>query len=152
MHFVSSHYGALPDACMRSPLQFENPLIVRAKIAIVAACYAHGVVPVHSVTIDFADPERTRLDALRARTEFGFLRMWSIHPNQIRQILSAFEPDPDDVAKAVEIILAAQAAAWAPIRYNDQLHDRASFRYYWSLLKRAHQAGIDLPSDIESHL
>lgn len=150
MDFVSAHFGALPDACMHSPHQFEHPILVRAKTKLVAACLAHGIVPVHNVSVDFADANGTFRDALRARTEFGFLRMWSIHPNQIRQILAAFQPDAEEVAKAAEIILAAHRAAWAPIRHNDRLHDRASFRYYWSVLKRARLAGAQLPSEVEA--
>jgi len=149
MDFVSSHYGALPDECMRSPAQFENPMILRAKTTLASACLAHGVIPVHNVTIDFNDPERTFDDALQARAKFGFLRMWSIHPNQVQPILSAFKPDPNEAIKAAEIILAARAAAWAPIRHNDHLHDRASFRFYWMVLKRAKRAGIELPSEVE---
>jgi citrate lyase subunit beta/citryl-CoA lyase len=148
MDFVSAHFGALTDSCMHSPGQFEHPLLVRAKTKLVSACLAHGLIPVHNVSVDFTDTEGTFQDALRARTEFGFLRMWSIHPNQIGQILAAFRPDPAEVTKAVEIILAALGAAWAPIRHNDRLHDRASFRYYWSVLKRAKRAGMELPANI----
>jgi len=148
MDFVSSHNGALHDGCMHSPDQFENPIIVRAKTKLASACFAHGVVPVHNVTVDFSDPETTLLDATRARKDFGFLRMWSIHPNQIAPILAAFAPDPSEVAKASEIILAAHHAAWAPIRHNDRLHDRASFRYYWLILKRAKVSGIELPQEV----
>ncbi len=151
MDFVSAHYGAMSDACMRSPLQFEHPLLMRAKADLVAACLAHQVVPVHSVTTDFKDPEATRQDALRARTGFGFLRMWSIHPNQIEQILAAFRPDHGEIELAAEIVLAAHQADWAPIRHNERLHDRASFRYYWNVLVRAKMAGADLPDDL-NHL
>jgi citrate lyase subunit beta/citryl-CoA lyase len=148
MDFVSSHYGALDDGCMHSPEQFENPIVVRAKAKLVAACLAHGVIPVHNVTPDFTAPEKTFHDALTARKSFGFLRMWSIHPNQISQILAAFTPNPGEVTKASEIILAAYRAEWAPIRHNDRLHDRASFRYYWSVLLRAQQAGVELPPEV----
>jgi citrate lyase subunit beta/citryl-CoA lyase len=46
----------------------------------------------------------------------------------------------------LDIILAAQAADWAPIRHRhqgqDQLHDRASFRYFWQVIQRAHRTGL----------
>lgn len=149
MDFVSSHHGAISDAFMHSPGQFEHALIVRAKTALTSACLAHSIIPAHNVTPEFTDSDRTFDDALRARTQFGFMRMWSIHPNQIQQILSAFTPDTNEVKKAGEIILAAIAASWAPIRHQDRLHDRASYRYYWSLLKRAHRMNIALPSELQ---
>ena len=42
MDFVSSHYGAIPGAAMRTPGQFTHPLVVRAKLEMAAACHAHG--------------------------------------------------------------------------------------------------------------
>ena len=48
--------------------------------------------------------------------------------------------------------MAAQAAGWGPIRHRhhgqDTLHDRASFRYFWHVLERAHRTG-PLPAEIE---
>jgi citrate lyase subunit beta/citryl-CoA lyase len=73
--------------------------------------------------------------------------MWSIHPDQIRPIVAAFAPGAGEVERAAEIIRAAQAADWAPIRHADQLHDRASFRYYWQVLERAFRTGQVLPAD-----
>ena len=33
-------------------------------------------------------------------------------------------------------MLAAQDQQWGPIQYQGELHDRATYRYFWSLLKR----------------
>jgi citrate lyase subunit beta/citryl-CoA lyase len=49
------------------------------------------------------------------------------------------------VEEATEILAAAQDAAWGPIQHAGRLHDRASYRYYWELLLRAKNTGIDLP-------
>ena len=93
-------------------------------------------------------------DLARAAGELGYTRMWSIHPDQIRPIVEAFTPSAAEVEQATEILLAAQAAGWAPIRHRhqgqDQLHDRASYRYFWQLLQRAHRtarAGAGLPPE-----
>lgn len=144
MDFVSAHHGAIDGEGMRSPAQFEHPLIVAAKVRTVSAALAHGVVPVHNVCTELRDTEVVENDALRAREQFGFLRMWSIHPAQIDPILRGMQPAQSEVETATEIILAAQEADWGPIRHQDRLHDRASFRYYWSVLKRAHSTGISL--------
>jgi citrate lyase subunit beta/citryl-CoA lyase len=42
-------------------------------------------------------------------------------------------------------LLAAQEAAWGPIQWQGKLHDRASYRYYWEVLARAHAMGMDIP-------
>jgi len=146
MDFVSSHHGAIPATAMRSPGQFTHPLIVRAKCEIAAAALGRGIVPTHNVTAEFRDPRVVAADARRAREEFGFLRMWSIHPNQIEPIITALQPPRAEVDEAAAILAAAAAANWGPIQIAGRLHDRASYRYYWETLQRAHATGIELPA------
>ena len=146
MDFVSDHHGALGAAAMRSPGQFEHQLIVRAKAEIVAAALAHGVVPAHSVTLELKDTARVRDDARRARNEFGFLRMWSIHPAQILPIVEAMQPDHSEVENGAAILLAAQKSGWGPIQHAGELHDRATYRYYWDLLRKAKVTGVAIPA------
>jgi len=149
MDFTSSHQGAIPATAMRSPGQFEQPLMRRAKLEISAACHAHGRLPTHNPTVDYQSDHQARDDALRAKNEFGFRRMWSIHPAQIAQILQAFAPSPEELEDASRILLAAQAAQWGPISDRGLLHDRASFRYYWQLLKRTRANGGTIPAEAE---
>lgn len=150
MDFVSGHHGAIPASAIETPGQFEHPLVVRAKTEIAAAALANGCVPSHNITQDIRDPEAARRDAARARREFGYLRMWSIHPIQIRPIVEAMRPDFAEVQRGTEILLAAQAAHWGPISHEGKLHDRASYRYYWELLQRARVTGTALPSAAEA--
>jgi len=150
MDFVSGHHGAIPGAAMKSPGQFEHPLVTRAKCEISAAALASGVVPTHNVTTELKDIEAIRNDALRARREFGYLRMWSIHPNQILPIIEAMRPDFSEVQAAADILIAAQDKDWGPIQHDGKLHDRASYRYYWELLDRAHVTGMDIPGEARS--
>ena len=149
MDFVSAHHGAIPESCMKSPGQFEHRLIVRAKAEVVATALAYGIVPAHNVTLDLKDAEKTEADARRARNEFGFLRMWSIYPTQIDAITKAMTPDFSLVQKGAEILVAAQKADWGPIQFAGDLHDRATYRYYWELVSRAHLAGQKLPEEAE---
>jgi len=142
MDFVSGHHGAIPASAMTSPGQFEHPLVARAKCEISAAALACGIVPSHNVTTELKDIEHIASDARRARNEFGFLRMWSIHPNQIMPIVEAMRPDFSEVQAAGEILIAAQERDWGPIQHAGKLHDRASYRYYWELLERAHVTGM----------
>ena len=147
MDFVSAHHGAIPAAAMRSPGQFSHALVVRAKCAIAAAALGNGVVPSHNVTTEIRDTNVVRGDARRARQELGFLRMWSIHPNQIMPIVEAMRPDFAEVDEAAALLAAAQDAAWGPIQHEGKLHDRASYRYYWELLQRAQATGMNIPAD-----
>jgi citrate lyase subunit beta / citryl-CoA lyase len=150
MDFVSGHHGAIPSSAMRSPGQFEHALVARAKAEMVAAALARGVVPAHNVTLDLKNVYQTNADARRAREEFGFLRMWSIYPAQIQPIVDAMAPDFREVARASAILLAAQAAAWGPIQHEGDLHDRATYRYFWELVQRARLSGQKLPAEAET--
>ncbi|MFS0754451.1 aldolase/citrate lyase family protein [Noviherbaspirillum sp. 1P10PC] len=152
MDFVSDHYGAIPGAAMRSPGQFEHALVARAKTEIAAACHAHGKCPSHNVTTEIRDGSVVAQDAARAFREFGFTRMWSIHPSQIRAIVAAYAPPVAEVDDAAAILLAARAASWGPTQYQGALHDRASYRYYWTVLQRAKLSGLPLTADALSLL
>jgi citrate lyase subunit beta/citryl-CoA lyase len=145
MDFVSAHFGAIPATAMRTPGQFTHPLVVRAKLEMVAACHAHGKVASHNVTTEIKDSAVVANDAQRAASEFGFTRMWSIHPDQIKPVIKAFMPRVSEVNEATNILLEAMAANWGPIAQNGRLHDRASYRYYWTVLQRAKLAGLALP-------
>jgi citrate lyase subunit beta / citryl-CoA lyase len=145
MDFVSAHRGAIPAIGMSAEGQFAHPLVRRAKLEIAAACHGFAKTPSHCVVTEFTDLDAIGEAASRAAHDFGYTRMWSIHPNQIRPIVEAFAPTAAEVDHAIEIIVAAQDAQWAPIRHRDALHDRASYRYYWQVLERAHRTGQPLP-------
>lgn len=149
MDFVSAHHGAISATAMRSPGQFSHSLIVHAKVEIAAAALGNGVIPTHNVSTELRDMAVVRDDARRAFQEFGFLRMWSIHPAQIQPIVEAMRPDLGNVAEAAGILLAAQTAEWGPIAWAGRLHDRASYRYYWELLRRAKVTGADIPAEAQ---
>lgn len=150
MDFVSAHGGAIPSEGMGIEGQFTHPLVLRAKLEIASACHAHGKVPSHCVVTEFKNPEAIRTAARHAVRELGYTRMWSIHPDQIRPILEAMAPSEAQIDEASEIILAAQAADWAPISHAGQLHDRASYRFFWQLIERAHQTGRALPTPVRA--
>ncbi len=150
MDFVSGHHGAIPASAMRSPGQFEHKLIARAKTEVVSAALANGVIPAHNVTLDLKNPYTTYQDARRARMEFGFLRQWSIYPTQIQPIVDAMTPDYSEVETGAAILLAAQKADWGPIQHAGELHDRATYRYYWEVLRKARVTGLSLPAEAEA--
>jgi len=93
--------------------------------------------------------KRSRAPPKKAGELFGYTRMWSIHPDQIRPIIDAFAPDASAVAHAGRVIHAAIAADWAPVAIDNQLHDRASYRYYWHLIERAYATGVVIPTELQ---
>lgn len=155
MDFVSAHGGAIPACAMQFDAlgsaqmldQFSHPLVLRAKLEIASACHAFGKTPAHCVVTEFKNVGAVETAAKRACRELGFTRMWSIHPDQIRPILNAFAPELSEIELANQIVCEADAADWAPISVGGQLHDRASYRYYWQVLERAYQTGRIAPGD-----
>jgi len=151
MDFVSAHGGAIPASAMglggagAALDQFHHPLVLRAKMEIASACHAFGKVPSHCVVTELRDTVAIEAAARQAAQAFGFTRMWSIHPDQIRPILRGFAPTGDEVEQAAAIVQAAAAQDWAPIAVQGQLHDRASYRYFWQVLERAHRTAVTLP-------
>lgn len=159
MDFVSSHGGAIPASAMGlhggsgggELDQFSHPLVVRAKLEIASACHAHGKVPAHCVVTEFSDLVALQAAATQASRAFGYTRMWSIHPGQIRPILASFAPSVHEIELATNIMQAAVQADWAPISFAGKLHDRASYRYFWQVLERAHQTGQPLPGEAQAY-
>ncbi len=149
MDFVAAHAGAIPSEAMGIEGQFTHPLVVRAKLEIASACHAWGKVPSHGVVTEYKDRTALLAAARRAARELGFTRMWSIHPDQIRPILEAFAPSVHEIEVASKIIAAGARADWAPISFEGKLEDRASYRYYWQVLERAHRTGGKLPQEMQ---
>lgn len=145
MDFVSAHRGAIPLDATTASGQFSHPLVTRAKLEISAACHTQGKTPSHCVVTEFKDHRALEKAAVLAARQYGYTRMWSIHPGQIRIIVDAFAPVTAEVDLAAEVLLQAYANSWAPIALRGVLHDRASYRYHWHVLERARRTGQDMP-------
>lgn len=148
MDFVSSHQGTIPAEAMYGDKQFSHPLLARAKLEITAAATANGAIASHNVSLDFKNQQQTYQDAFKAKNEFGYLRMWSVHPDQIQPIVEAMSPNFLELDQAIAILVKAQNNQWGPIQHQESLHDKATYRYYWQLLQAAYQARIELPVEI----
>jgi citrate lyase subunit beta/citryl-CoA lyase len=77
--------------------------------------------------------------------------MWSIHPSQIRPVVEALAPSENEIEEAAKLIEAASMADWAPVSHGGQLHDRASYRFFWQVLERAYQTGRQLPESVQAY-
>ena len=148
MDFVSAHRGAIPAIGLSAAGQFRHPLVLRAKLEIAAAAHTHYKVPSHCVVTEFSRAGVTSDAATRASRELGYLRMWSIHPKQVRAIVDAFAPSIAEVDQAIDVLDAAEAAGWSRIRHRDAVYDLAGFRYFWQVLERARRTGQPIPAEI----
>jgi len=144
MDFVSGYQGAISSVNMRSPGQFKHKLLVNAKAKVAQAALQNHIIPCHNVTLDLKNTYQTYEDAKQAKEDFGFLRMWSIYPTQITAIVDAMKVDFAQILDAQNILLKASENSWGPIAYKDELHDRATYRYFWELVQRAKINGIGL--------
>jgi citrate lyase subunit beta/citryl-CoA lyase len=145
--FRVGHYGAIPGIAMRTPGQFTHPLVLRAKLEMVAACHAHGKIASHNVTTEIKDSAVVANDAQRAAGGIRATRACgaSTRPDQAdRQGLHAARLGSERSGH----ILHEAAADGARSAQHGRLHDRASYRYYWTVLQRARFAGLPLPESV----
>ena len=147
MDFVSAHNGAIP-ATRAFTHQFEHKRFSAPS----PRWWRRRSPTAWSRLQRHARTEGRRLiynDARRAHDEFGFLRQWSIYPAQIEPITRAMAPSNDEVEEAQAILLKAFAADWGPIQHEGNLHDRATYRYYWQQLQRANIQNVALGQEVK---
>ena len=121
--------------------------MTRAKCDISAAALANGVVPSHNVTtelkdiIDYIPPRRQH-----ARRKFGYLRMWSIHPNQIVPIVGRYARTSTGSEGQQISLIAAQNKHWGPIQHAGKAPRQGILPLlHWSFWKRARSTGMTIP-------
>lgn len=133
MDFVSCFGSAIPKAAMSAPEQFLHPTVLAAKTAVVMAAHRYDLAAAHNVTVQLDPISSARVDAVAAK-RLGFTRMWSIHPEQVQEIIDGFAPTADESELARAVLTKAQANNWGPVAVDGVLYDRASYRHLWSLI------------------
>lgn len=150
MNFVAACRGAIPASVASGAGQFDHPLVVRAKLEIAAACHAAGKTPAHSAFGSIADAQAVHAAADMASSLLGYTRMCSIHPAQIRPILTAFAPSQAEVDTAIGLLRHGQQADWHPTQFEGQAQDLASYRAWWHVLERADRVQRGWPAGADS--
>lgn len=128
LDFVSSLYGSVPYSFLSTEKEKECEIINYIKTEISIASHANNIVPSYSVCTELVDEEIIFQHALRAKNNFGYLRAWSIHPNQIKPIISAFIPSDKEIIEAVNVIVEAKKHNYGPIAFDGKMYDMASFK------------------------
>jgi malyl-CoA/(S)-citramalyl-CoA lyase len=112
-------------------------------VAIVAACRAHGLLPVDGPYGDFSDDEGFRAQARRSAT-LGMAGKWAIHPKQIALANEVFTPSDEMVAQAQRILDAmetAQNEGSGAVTLDGKLIDLASIRQAQVIVRQAELVG-----------
>lgn len=114
-------------------------------VAIVAACRAHGLLPVDGPFGDFSDEEGFRAQARRAAT-LGMVGKWAIHPKQVALANEIFTPSEALVAEARRILEAmerAQREGSGAVTLDGKLIDIASVRQAEVIVRQAELIGLE---------
>jgi citrate lyase subunit beta/citryl-CoA lyase len=110
---------SLGEADLAADLRVRGPGLEWARGRVVVAARAAGLPsPVASVWTDLGDPEGLAADSAAARAA-GFFGRSVIHPAQIGPVHRAFTPEPDEVARARELLGSLETAgesAWVDPR------------------------------------
>ena len=61
-----------------------------------------------------------------------------------------FGADQTEIEDASAILISAQRTEWGPVGDKGKLHDRASYRFFWHVLERAHATGRAMPTPAQS--
>ena len=145
---VAATTARFPPAAMRSPGQFEHALIARAKARRgrrgAGARRGSGAQRHARPQERLPDLRRRLARAQRVRLPAHVVDLPGADPADRRR----------DEARLLArsrtrraILLAAQKADWGPIQYAGELHDRATYRYFWELLQKAKVTGVALPEE-----
>ncbi len=115
------------------------PVFEHCRTMTLLSAAAAGVQPIDTVYVDFKDTEGFVAECETVAWS-GFTGKLSIHPNQIDPINDAFTPSAADVAEAIELLQAfeaAQAEGNMAFTFNGQMVDAPHLNRAKSLLDRA---------------
>ncbi len=111
------------------------------RLQMLIAARAAGVQAIDSVTVQYKDEAQVVSDARNAAS-MGYDGKWAIHPSQIAPIHTAFNPTPDELAKAQRIVDAYAAAGEGAIELDNEMVDAATIAVAKKRLQIAKRAGL----------
>lgn len=95
---------------------FRSEIVLRSRLAGLAP-------PVDGLTASVVDDALLRSDSERAR-RFGFGGKLCIHPRQVGVVATAFAPRAEDIARAQQIIAAAEASTTGVVAVDGRMVDK----------------------------
>jgi citrate lyase beta subunit len=118
--------------------------VLYARSAVVAAAAAYGLDAIDLVRFDLADPAGLEAECRFGR-QLGYAGKMAIHPGQLDVINRAFAPSPDEIARAAQIVAAAeqhQAAGLGAFALDGRMIDAPVIKAAENVLARARAAGL----------
>jgi len=106
------------------------------RTAVVHACAAAGLLALEQPYIDFGNAAGLEEECVRTRP-LGFVGKLAIHPNQVGIIQRAYQPTPEQVARARQIVAAYDAAGGNAANFAGQMIDVPIYRSAQRVLQRA---------------
>jgi citrate lyase beta subunit len=108
------------------------------RTVVVHACAAVGLIALDQPFIDFTDAAGLADECRRTRA-LGFAGKLAIHPNQIEVIRRSYQPTPEQVAQARQIVAAYDAAGGNVAAVDGQMIDVPHYRSAQRILVRVGQ-------------
>ncbi len=118
--------------------------VLYARSAVVAAAAAYGLDAIDIVRFDLADPAGLEAECRLGR-QLGYTGKMAIHPGQLDVINRAFAPSPDEIARAAQIVSAAEqhrAAGIGAFALDGRMIDAPVVKSAENVLARARAAGL----------
>ena len=109
---------------------------LHARSTVLLAARAFGKEAVDSVYVNIPDLDGLAAEARDAAAS-GFGSKACIHPNQVAAVREAYAPSEADVAAAVELLDAAQAAGTGVFQHQGKMIDGPILKHAESTLRRA---------------
>lgn len=108
------------------------------RTAVVHACAAAGCLALDQPYIDFADAAGLERECVQTR-QLGFVGKLAIHPDQVAVIRRAYQPTPEQVARARRIVAAYEAARGNVANVDGQMIDVPIYRSAQRVLARTEE-------------
>jgi citrate lyase subunit beta/citryl-CoA lyase len=115
-----------------------------ARMRLVNACKAAGIQPIDSVFSDVSDMEGLAQN-VRISKSLGFEGMGCIHPRQVKVIHDNFAPIPEEIEKAIKIVVAfaeAQEKGLGVVSLGTKMIDAPVVKRAQTTIKLAVNLGI----------
>lgn len=106
-----------------------------ARSSVLLAAGAAGKPAIDTVHLDIADLAGLAAEAEDAAA-VGFAATACIHPSQIETVRAAYRPGDEQVAEAVELLAAAEAAGGGVFRHNGRMIDGPVLAHARAVLRR----------------
>ena len=117
------------------------PALEAARIRILYAARAAGVLPIDTPLVNIADLDLLRADSGVAAAA-GFAAKACVHPSQVSVVRDAFQPSPDEVQWALAVTSAA-ATAPAVFRFGGRMVDAPVLAHAAEIIRQAEAVGSD---------